>query len=512
MGGLEFGTPMARFRDTALSKIQTIGPRFLPFADVATDAVPLSRLLRLSLFQVTVGMALVLLVGTLNRVMIVELGVPATLVGLMIALPLIFAPFRALVGYKSDTHKSALGWRRVPYIWKGTMLQFGGFAIMPFALLVLSGYDQAADAPAWIGHSAAALAFLLVGAGIHTVQTVGLALATDLVSVEEQPKVVGLMYVMLLLGMIGSALLFGWLLDPYTPGRLIQVVQGAAVITIVLNIIALWKQEPRDRARAASVQTEPEFRAAWRLFVQGRSAIGLLVVIALGTMGFGMADVVLEPYGGQVLDMAVATTTRLTAVLAAGGLVGFAIASRVLVDGRDGVDVAWWGTLIGLPAFALIIAAGPLGSAALFVIGTGLAGLGAGLFGHGTLTATMRSAPRAQVGLALGAWGAVQATAAGIAVAMGGAIRDIIAALPGAETFRPETPYTPIFALELLLLLAAIIAIFILRRRQAGLSQTTHYPLQQGRPDRPAAFIDPQPRDRRPTGEEPHDDGRLTAL
>ena len=474
---------MARFRDTALSKIQTIGPRFLPFADVATQAVPLSRLLRLSLFQVTVGMALVLLVGTLNRVMIVELAVPATLVGLMIALPLVFAPFRALIGYRSDIHRSALGWRRVPYIWKGTMLQFGGFAIMPFALLVLSGYDQAADAPVWIGQSAAALAFLLVGAGIHTVQTVGLALATDLVSVDEQPKVVGLMYVMLLLGMIGSALVFGWLLDPYTPGRLIQVVQGAAVITVALNIIALWKQEPRDRARAASVQTQPEFRDAWRLFVQGRTAVGLLVLIALGTMGFGMADVVLEPYGGQVLDMAVATTTRLTAVLAAGGLVGFAIASRVLLDGADPVDVAWWGTLLGLPAFALIIAAGPLGAVTLFVIGTGLAGLGAGLFGHGTLTATMRRAPRAQVGLALGAWGAVQATSAGIAVALGGVIRDVIAAMTNAPEMRPEAPYTPIFALEFAFLALTLAVFFVLRRREAGLFQTTHYRPAQDRPD-----------------------------
>jgi len=174
---------MSRLRDTALRKIASIGPRYLPFADVATESVPLSRLLRLSLFQVTVGMALVLLVGTLNRVMIVELSVPASLVALMISLPLVFAPFRALIGYRSDIHRSALGWRRVPYIWKGTLLQFGGFAIMPFALLVLSGFEEAADAPAWIGHSAAALAFLLVGAGVHTVQTVGLALATDLVEV-----------------------------------------------------------------------------------------------------------------------------------------------------------------------------------------------------------------------------------------------------------------------------------------------------------------------------------------
>jgi MFS transporter, BCD family, chlorophyll transporter len=503
---------MSTFRDTALRKIQGIGPRFLPFADVASDAVPLSRLLRLSLFQVTVGMALVLLVGTLNRVMIVELAVPASLVGVMIALPLIFAPFRALIGYKSDTHRSALGWRRVPYIWKGTMLQFGGFAIMPFALLVLSGYQEAADAAPWIGQGAAALAFLLVGAGVHTVQTVGLALATDLVEIEDQPKVVGLMYVMLLLGMIGSALVFGWLLQDYTPGRLIQVVQAAAVITIALNLTALWKQEPRDRARANRIETHPEFRDAWRLFVQGRTAIGLLVVIALGTMGFGMADVLLEPYGGQVLDLSVSATTRLTAVLAGGGLIGFAIASRVLMAGHDPLDVGWWGALIGLPAFVLIIAAGPMGEATMFVIGTALAGLGAGLFGHGTLTATMRSAPRAQVGLALGAWGAVQATAAGIAVALGGILRDVILGLPGAETFRPDAPYTPVFMIEFLLLVAAVGAIMLLRRKQARLSQTADYIHGEDRPGPKAVSSDTMPPDRRPTGGEPHDHRRLTAL
>ena len=116
-----------------------MGTRYLPFADAATPELPIGRLLRLSLFQVSVGMAVVLLVGTLNRVMIVELGVPAWLVAVMISLPLVFAPFRALVGFRSDTHRSVLGWRRVPYIWMGTLLQFGGLAIMPFALIVLSG-------------------------------------------------------------------------------------------------------------------------------------------------------------------------------------------------------------------------------------------------------------------------------------------------------------------------------------------------------------------------------------
>ena len=217
-----------------------LAPRFLPFADAASADLPLSRLLRLSLFQISVGMAMVMLVGTLNRVMIVELKVPATLVSLMVALPLLIAPFRALIGFRSDNHRSQLGWRRVPYIWMGSLLQFGGFSIMPFALLVLSGAGQSSQAPTWVGLIGAAGAFVLVGIGMHTVQTAGLALATDLAPVESQPKVVGLMYVMQLVGMMGSALMLGHLLQDYSHGLLIRVVQAVAVMTLVLNVIALW--------------------------------------------------------------------------------------------------------------------------------------------------------------------------------------------------------------------------------------------------------------------------------
>ena len=126
-----------------------LGPQYLPFADAASADLPLSRLLRLSLFQVTVGMATALMVGTLNRVMIVELGVAAWLVALMVGLPVVAAPLRAFTGFRSDTHRSAFGWRRVPYIWTGTMLQFFGLAIMPFAVLLLSG-GGAVEVPAWV--------------------------------------------------------------------------------------------------------------------------------------------------------------------------------------------------------------------------------------------------------------------------------------------------------------------------------------------------------------------------
>ena len=445
-----------------VSRWAHLGPRFLPFADAATPELPLSRLLRLALFQVSVGMALVLLVGTLNRVMIVELHVSAALVAVMVSLPVLYAPLRALVGFRSDHHRCHLGWRRVPYIWMGSMLQFGGLAIMPFALLVMSGGGNAAAWPSWAGPAGAALAFLLVGAGLHTVQTAGLALATDLAPRESHPKVVGLMYVMLLAGTIVSAVAFGAFLRDFSPGRLIQVIQAAAILTLVLNTMALWKQELRRPNGMARTAEPPGFAEAWRVYVAGDGALRRLVAIGLGTMAFGMQDVLIEPYGGQVLGLSVGHTTWLTAALAAGGLFGFGLASAVLSRGFDPVRMAMIGAGVGIPAFAsVIVAAAGAQSVPLFAAGVLFIGVGAGLFGHGTLTVTMNRAPADQAGLALGAWGAVQATAAGVAVALGGIGRDVAGALASQGIFGPAlagpaTGYACVYAVEIVLLVATL--------------------------------------------------------
>jgi BCD family chlorophyll transporter-like MFS transporter len=455
---------MNRFSLAITRRLARLGTRYLPFADAATPDLPLSRLLRLSLFQVSVGMALVLLVGTLNRVMIVELGVPASLVAVMISLPLLFAPFRAIIGFRSDVHTSALGWRRVPFIWNGTLAQFGGLAIMPFAILVLAGSGHAAHAPKWIGYVGAGAAFLLTGAGLHTIQTVGLALATDLAPAESRPKVVGLMYVMLAVGMITSALLFGALLVNFTNGRLIQVIQGAALATMIFNVVAVWKQEGRHNRRGQVDAAPPSFSASWASFIHGGNALLRLVSVGVGTMAFSMEDVLLEPYGGQVLHLTVGATTKLTATLAVGAVFGFGLASRVLSRGADPFRMACSGALVGVPAFLAVILASPLHSPWLFGVGTLLIGFGGGLFSHGTLTATMNSAPRDQAGLALGAWGAVQATAAGLAIALGGIIRDVVAATVGASALGPAAGYDFVYILEIALLLTTLSAMMPLVR------------------------------------------------
>jgi len=458
------------FRAASLKKVSI---SLLPFSDAVSDDLPLGQLLRLSLFQVSVGMAAVMLLGTLNRVMIVELGIGAMLVAAMIAIPVLVAPFRALVGFKSDNYKSAIGWKRIPYLWFGTMWQFGGLAIMPMALLVLSG-DRTLDMP-WAGYAGAGLAFLLTGIGMHMTQTAGLALAADRATDDTRPKVVALLYVMNLVGMAISAIIIGALLRDYSALRLVQVVQGTAVVTLLLNLIALWRQEKvRPMSRAERAAASPTFRDAWRDLADGGDAGRLLAVVFVGTMAFNMQDVLLEPYGGEILGLSVSATTLLTAMWAGGALLGFGVAARWLARGLDPYRMCARGILAGVAAFCAVIFSAPMGSPILFYAGAALIGFGGGLFGVSTLTAamTMPTLGAAGRGLALGAWGAAQATGAGLSIFIGGTLRDLVNHAAGNGTLgealaTPATGYSVVYHTEIGLLFITLVVLGPLVRAMA---------------------------------------------
>ena len=445
--------------------IKGLSIRMLPFSDAASDDLPLGQLLRLAVFQISVGMATVMLLGTLNRVMIVELEVPATIVALMIAIPVLVAPFRALLGFRSDTHRSAIGWKRIPFLWFGTLWQFGGLAIMPMALLVLSG-DRALDVD-WAGYVGAGLAFLLTGLGMHMTQTAGLALAADRATDETRPRVVALLYVMFLIGMAFAAVVIGTLLRDFSALKLVQVVQGTAVVTLILNVFALWKQERvRPMSRAERTAPRPLFRDAWADYNAGGEAGRLLLVVFLGTMAFNMQDVLLEPYGGEILGLSVSATTLLTAVWAVGALVAFALAARWLSRGIDPYRMAGRGLLVGLVGFCAVIFAGPLNSSVLFFAGAAGIGFGGGMFAVSTLNAamTMPTQGTAGRGLALGAWGAAQATAGGLSIVIGGTLRDVISGFAmsgglGEDLMNPALGYSVVYHIEVYLLFFTLIAL-----------------------------------------------------
>jgi BCD family chlorophyll transporter-like MFS transporter len=199
-----------------------------------------------------------------------------------------------------------------------------------------------------------------------------------------------------------------------------------------------------------------------------------------------MQDIILEPYGGEVLHLPVAATTALTAMLAGGTLAAFSIAARFLVHGADPYRIAAYGAVIGLFAFAAVIFSAPMEAPLMFKLGVLGIGFGGGFFSVGTLAGAMARERNGETGLALGAWGAVQATCAGLAIALGGAIRDGVTSLAthgslGPALTGPSTGYGAVYQLEIFLLFATLVAVGPLVRSgtRTGLDEPTDYKLAE---------------------------------
>ncbi|MEO0946435.1 MAG: MFS transporter, partial [Pseudomonadota bacterium] len=290
-------------------------------------------------------------------------------------------------------------------------------------------------------------------------------------------------YVMFLVGMGVSAVLVGWLLRDFTPLLLVRVIQGAALVGLALNLVALWKQEHvAPMSKSERTAPRPRFRDAWLDFLAGGQAGRLLVVVFFGTMAFNMQDVLLEPYGGEVLGLSVSSTTLLTALWAAGALGGFAFAAKRLSQKASPYRLAATGCMVGLAAFSAVICSAPMNSASLFFVGAVLIGFGGGLFAVATLMAAM-SLPAEGVagrGLALGAWGAAQATAAGLSIAIGGTVRDVVNAhalsgVWGEALALPSTGYSVVYHTEIALIFITLIALgpLVARARRTEQDETT---------------------------------------
>ena len=443
-----------------------ISKNILPFSDAGSTNFSLFQLLRLSLFQISVGMATVMLAGTLNRVMIVELLVPASLVAVMIAIPVLIAPLRTFYGHKSDTYKSFIGWKRIPYMWFGSLFQFGGLAIMPFAIIILSG-DQTVG-PSWAGEVLVAIAFLFTGIGMHITQTVGLALAADRATKENRPRVVALLYFMFLFGMGISAVVIGILLADFSKLRLIQVVQGSAVLTLILNLVAVWRQEQIIINNQKNDKSE-KFFLSWKKFISDRKTNSLIWVVFWGTLAFSMQDVLLEPYGGQILGLSVSETTNLTGVWALGALLGLALAANNSKKTVSSVSNAMTALLIGIVGFSAIIFSSPMQFPFLYFLGTLFIGFGTGLFSVSLLIIAMALSSKTNLGsgFILGSWGAAQAIGAGLGIAVGGILRDVVnkIALSGylGSTFENNSiGYIFVYHLEILFIFITLIVLGML--------------------------------------------------
>lgn len=412
------------------------------------------RVIRLGLIQFGIGLSLAPISGTLNRVLITDLEIPAVAVGLLIAVHYFVSPVRVMIGYRSDKERSAGRWR-TPYIVLGVMLTFGGLVSAPFALILLGGEGNITFFPAML---VCLMIFLAYGIGINIVETIYLAMVSDITPPEERGKVISVLWVMLILGTVVSAIVVSALLIDYSHQLLIQVMQSSAVVFVVLTVIALWGQE-RLRPDGTIISRVDTVRV--RLSLQesiqrlGEQAIlrPLFVMIFIATMAFATHDVLLEPYGGQVLGMSVSQTMLLTALWGIMTIVGVACAGWMLWRRRMPVVLISAGCVVGLLGFGMISLASHTASPAPFGMGVAMVSLGRGIFLVGSIILVMSLTDISHAGLFLGIWGIVQGLAQGIGVIGGGLLRDMAQVLADDVTLG----YTAVYATSLVLLLVVVL-------------------------------------------------------
>ncbi len=413
---------------------------------------------RLGLFQFGVGLSLAPITGTLNRVLIDNLGIAAVAVGILIAIPYFVSPIRAIIGYRSDKARSIGKWR-TPYIALGVMLTFAGLALAPFALILLGGEGIISFLPAFI---ICMLIFLAYGAGISIVETVYLALVSDTTPAESRGKVLTVLWMMLILGTVVSAIIVSGLLVEYTHKRLIEVMQGSAMIFVILTAISLYRQEQLnpDGSIKSDLKTVRVRLSLWesvRLLGKQKVLKSLFIVIFIATLAFATHDILLEPYGGQVLNMSVSATMQLTAFWGIATIIGVFSAGIFLWKRGSPIVLISIGCAVGLIGFAIISFASNAAMVNPFRVGVALISIGRGLFIVGSVILVMSLTDVSHAGLFLGVWGIVQAMAQGFGTIGGGIIRDIALLTTGNVVFG----YTIVYITSMFLLLSVILVIVV---------------------------------------------------
>lgn len=415
--------------------------------------------LRLGLIHVAVAVSLVPITGVLNRVMIHELGIAASLVALLIVLPHLLAPLQPFLGQRSD-HHPLLGYRRTPYIAVGLLLCIGGAALTPLAALAMA-------ADFWPGLFFAVAAFLLWGLGYNLAVVSYLSLASDLSSEAQRSRTIAVMWFMMIASVIATAILTGRALEQYSPARLIEVFAACALVALVLGALGLVGLEPRtnegrktkDQRREAG-QPEASLVPGLSSFVDGQARHTpreLLATIAGNPVGRAFfvyltlllaailgQDVLLEPFGAQAFGMSVRETTQLTAVWGGATLLALLLQGLVLsrfVGKKLGAAI---GATVAAVGFAVIAASGLLEQQALFVPGIAILGFGTGIATTTNLALMLDMTTPQSAGLFIGAWGIADAAARGLGNLLAGVVRDLAGALLGS----PVAGYIAVFALE----------------------------------------------------------------
>lgn len=402
-------------------------------------------IVRLGLVQTALGAIVVLTTSTLNRVMVVELALPAMVPGILVGAHYVVQLARPRFGHGSD-----VGGHRTHWVVGGmaVLALSGTLAAMATALMMQSAF--------W-GTALALLAFVLIGAGVGACGTSLLALLASRVDAERRAAAATIVWLMMIFGMAMTAGIAGSLLDPFSVSRLVAVSAGVSAIAFAVTCVAVWGVEARTAPTGQDAVAKPtvDFGQALREVWQDSTARRFSIFVFISMLAYSGQDLVLEPFAGHVFGLTPGESTKLSGLQHGGvfaGMVLVAVTSTTLRVFRS-VPLQVWavgGCAVSALALAGLVAGGYVGSNWPLRANVFLLGLANGAFAVaaiGSMMALAGAAGPRKEGIRMGLWGAAQAIAFGLGGFLGTVAVDVVRFLTGS----PLQAYILVFASEAIL-------------------------------------------------------------
>jgi len=399
------------------------------------------QIVRLGLVQMALGAIVVLTTSTLNRLMVVELALPAVLPGLLVALHYGIQMTRPKWGFASDT-----GGKRTRWIIGGMVALAVGAFMAACGILVLANSFA-------LGMVFSIIAYALIGLGVGASGTSLLALLATTTVPHRRAAAATITWLMMIFGIAMTAGIVGSLLDPYTPALLVRIVGAVVLSAIVLTIVAVWRIE--EKLIAVREPDPTPFMEGLKEVWQERKARNFTLFVFLSMTAYFMQELILEPYAGLVFNFTPGESTSLSGAQNGGVFIGMLTVGIMATGFKIGALRNWViaGCLGSAAALGVIALIGPMGPGAPLMPATVALGFFNGMFAVaaiGSMMALAGEGREQREGTRMGLWGAAQAIAAGFGGLIGAAMVDLLRIpLSDAQAFGS------VFIFEALLFIAA---------------------------------------------------------
>ena len=423
-----------------------------PAQSADTGSLSWMDIVRLGLVQAALGAIVVLTTSTINRVMVVELALPAIIPGALVALHHALQLLRPRMGHGSD-----VGGRGTPWIVGGMAVLALGGVLSAMATVLMSNNFAG-------GMALAILAFTLIGAGVSASGTSLLVLVAKRVAPNRKPAAAAIIWILMISGFVVTATVAGKFLDPFSPARLVAVASCVSVIAFVVAVVAVWGVEGNARLSAAdrtavSGSAKPSFTAALKEVWAEPQARHFTIFVFVSMFAYNAQDLILEPFAGSVFNFTVGQSTGLSGLQHSGVLAGMILVGAIatMAWGKALGSLKFWmvtGCIGSGIALVGLVVAGSVGPTWPFKANVFLLGLANGSFSIAAVASMMSMASNgheSREGVRMGMWGAAQAIAFGLGSFFGAAMSDIAKLIWGT----PVAAYATVFAIEAILFLVA---------------------------------------------------------